>query len=79
MMRVSLLAAATLALAGCAMQQNANSDEPYTEKEYRTGSNLAVKRTPHADGVSTMSKDDIDRLGDRNLGNVAPIVAPGTR
>jgi hypothetical protein len=37
------------------------------------------ERTPHADGVRTMSKDEIDRLGDSNLGNVAPIVAPRTR
>ena len=77
-MRVSLLAAATLALAGCAMQQqNANNDEPYTEREYRTGSNLAVKRTTHTD-VKTMSQEDIDRLGDRGLGN-APMLPPGTR
>ena len=76
-MRVSLLAVATLALAGCAMQQNANSDEPYAEREYRTGSNLAVKRTTHSD-VKTMSQDEIDRLGDRGLGN-APMLPPGTR
>jgi hypothetical protein len=78
MMRVSLLAVATLALAGCAVQQSANTDEPYTEREYRTGSNLAVKRTPHTD-VKTMSQDEIDRLGDSKLGNVAPMGAPGTR
>jgi hypothetical protein len=78
MTRVSLLAVAALALAGCAVQQNANSDEPYTEREYRTGSNLAVKRTTHSD-VKTMSQEEIDRLGDRGLGNVAPVVAPGTR
>ena len=81
MIRVSLLAAvaATLALEGCATTADSTSKEPYVEREYRTGSNLAVKRTPHADGVSTMSKDDVERLGDRNLGNVAPIVSPGTR
>ena len=78
-MRVSLLAVATLALAGCATQQSANSDEPYVEREYRTGSNIAAKRTPYADGVKTMSQEEIDRLGDRNLGNVAPMGAPGTR
>ena len=52
--------------------------EPYVEREYRTGSNIAAKRTPHADGVRTMSRDEIERLGDRNNG-IGPMVPPGTR
>jgi hypothetical protein len=80
MKRVSLLAFATLALAGCAMQDSANTNsEPYVEREYRTGSNIAAKHSPYADGVRTMSKDEIDRLGDTNLNQVAPVMAPGTR
>jgi hypothetical protein len=81
MMRVSLLAAvvAALALEGCAATAPASADkEPYVEREYRTGSNIAAKRTPYADGVRTMSRDDIERLGDTSIG-AQPMVAPGTR
>ncbi len=82
MMRVSLLAAvvAALALEGCATTPADSADkEQYVEREYRTGSNIAAKRTPYADGVKTMSRDEIERLGERNLNNAAPLMAPGTR
>lgn len=80
MMRVSLLAAvvATLALEGCATTADSASKEPYAEREYRTGSNIATKRTPYADGVKTMSKDQIERLGESNIGS-GPMMPPGTR
>ncbi len=80
MMRVSLLAAvvAALALEGCATTADSTSKEPYVEREYRTGSNIASKRTPYADGVRTMSRDEIERLGESNMGS-GPMVPPGTR
>jgi hypothetical protein len=80
MMRVSLLAAvvAALALEGCAAAPASADNEPYVEREYRTGSNIAAKRTPYNDGVKTMSRDEIERLGDSRLG-AQPMVAPGTR
>jgi hypothetical protein len=80
MMRVSLLAAvvATLALEGCATTADSTGKEPYVEREYRTGSNIASKRTPYADGVRTMSRDEIERLGDSNMGS-GPMIPPGTR
>jgi outer membrane lipoprotein SlyB len=81
MMRVSLLAAVvvTLAIEGCATTADSASKEPYTEREYRTGSNIAAKRTPYnADGVETMSRDEIERLGERNMGS-GPMIPPGTR
>jgi hypothetical protein len=79
MKKALLLAVAALTLAGCAMEAANSNSEPYTEREYRTGSNIASKQTPYASGVKTMSKDDVERLGDTNLGGVAPMVAPGTR
>jgi len=80
MIRVSLLAAvaATLALEGCATTADSTSKEPYVEREYRTGSNIASKRTPYADGVRTMSKDEIERLGESNMGS-GPMIPPGIR
>ena len=79
-MRVSLLAAvvAALALEGCAAVPAGTDNEPYVEREYRTGSDIAAKRTPYADGVKTMSRDDIERLGDTRIG-AQPMTAPGTR
>ncbi|HEX7560213.1 MAG TPA: hypothetical protein VF386_13510 [Usitatibacter sp.] len=80
MIRVSLLAAvvAALALEGCATTADSSSKEPYVEREYRTGSNIASKRTPYADGVRTMSRDEIDRLGESGMGS-GPMIPPGTR
>jgi hypothetical protein len=80
MMRVSLLAAvvAMLALEGCATTADSTSKEPYVEREYRTGSNIAAKRTPYADGVRTLSRDEIERLGESNMGS-GPMIPPGTR
>ncbi|HEY4999314.1 MAG TPA: hypothetical protein VII36_09230 [Usitatibacter sp.] len=79
MKRVLMLAVAASALASCAA--GAGNDGPIVEKEYRTGSNLAVKRSPAADGVSSMSKDDVDRTRDSSLsaGAQLPPPRPGSR
>jgi hypothetical protein len=70
--------AAALALAGCAAQVADDPNREYVEKEYRTGSNLAVKRAPYNDGVKSVSKDDLGRLSDPSM-QAPPMISPGTR
>jgi hypothetical protein len=78
----SLLIAAVVAsaLAGCATP-DATTGEPIVEKEYRTGSNLPVKRSSSGDGVTTMSKEDLERARDSSLnaGSQMPMPKPGGR
>lgn len=77
-----LLAAAAVAsaLAGCAASQEGNN-LPVAEKQYRTGSNIAVRHSSAADGVTTVSKEDLDRARDSSLdaGRGMPTPRPGGR
>jgi type IV pilus biogenesis protein CpaD/CtpE len=66
-MKRMLLTVATLALAGCAAQDVSTSNEVAVEKQYRTGSNLPVKRSPVGDGVRTISKEDLERTLDSRV------------
>jgi uncharacterized lipoprotein YajG len=53
---------ASFLVAGCATDPATATNEQRTEPVYRTGSNIAVKnRDPSADGVVTMSREDIER------------------
>jgi len=82
MKKVLLLAvaAAVSTLAGCASTSEGNG-QPFVEKQYRTGSNLAVRRSSEADGVTTVSKEDLDRARDSSLdaGRGMPTPRPGGR
>lgn len=83
MKKVLLLAvaAAVSALAGCATTAGEGSDHPFVEKQYRTGSNIAARRSPEADGVTTVSKEDLDRARESSLdaGRGMPTPRPGGR
>ena len=74
MKKVLMLAVAASALAGCAAHEG--NDGPIVEKEYRTGSNLAVRRSPEADGVTSISKEDVDRSRDGSLNAGAQLPPP---
>jgi hypothetical protein len=56
-----LLAVCFLAT-GCAMESNTASNEPAAEKEYPTGSNIPRRQGSSPSGVTTISKEAIDRL-----------------
>ncbi len=81
-MKKELLLAAVVAsaLAGCATGQEGNN-LPVVEKQYRTGSNLAVRHSSTVDGVTTVSKEDLDRARDSsmNAGQGMPTPRPGGR
>lgn len=58
---LAMLAASFLA-AGCAADPADASAEPRAEREYRTGSNIARKRTEGpTDGPSVVSREELER------------------
>ena len=66
--------AAVVSLAGCAVQEG--NTGPVVEKQYRTGSNLAVRHGQMNDGVTTVTKEDLDRTRDSSLNAGAGIPPP---
>lgn len=61
-MNRTLLAIVAILVAGCSDMEAANKDQgEYVEKYYRTGSNIPSKSSPQADGISVMTKDEVDR------------------
>ena len=82
-MKKELLLAVAFAasvLAGCAASQEGNN-LPVVEKQYRTGSNLAVRHSSTADGVTTVSKEDLERARESSMdaGRSMPMPRPGGR
>jgi outer membrane lipoprotein SlyB len=70
----AMLATATaFAATGCATNAS-TSNEPYVEKEYQTGSNIARRKGDVNSNVSTADRDEIDRV--RNTLN--PTIPRGT-
>ena len=61
-MRALFVFVIAIAVAGCAAEGGA--DQVVVEKTYRTGSNIAVSRTPAGDGVSTVTPEDFERARD---------------
>ena len=80
-MKRALFAVAAAAILGGCADPGGNSGEGYVEKEYRVGSNLPVRRGSAADGVSTMSGEDLERArnGSSNPGSSVPPPRPGGR
>ena len=58
-MRTMLLCLAACAIAGCAADGGA--DQPFVEKTYRTGSNIAVSRTHAADDAATTTPEQVEQ------------------
>ena len=55
--------AATFLVAGCATDPADASGEPRAEREYRTGSNIAKRKTDGpADGPSVVDRDELERV-----------------
>jgi hypothetical protein len=55
--------AASLLVAGCAMDPVDAKNETRAEPEYRTGSNIAVKRHEGpSDGPTTVSREEAERV-----------------
>jgi len=64
MRKVLLLGIAATVLGACAQLDNSDPNQQWVDRTYRTGSNLPTKHAPNADGVSTMSKEDVDKARD---------------
>ena len=57
--------AASFLIAGCATDPVDANSEPRAEREYRTGSNIAKRRTDGpADGPSVVSREEMERAHD---------------
>ncbi len=75
------LAVLVLGLAACAQQETTTADKERAAPQYRTGSNIPTHRSPSADGVDTLTKEDLDRMRDSSLnpGTSMPAPRPGGR
>jgi hypothetical protein len=67
MTKTLLLALAATILSACVEVDSNDKDHEWVERTYRTGSNIPAKHSPEGDGVSTMSKEDLDRARDSSL------------
>ena len=65
-MKIALCVCASLLLGACAADP-ASSNEPMTDKEYRTGSNIPARERG---GVTTVDPASIERQRDQATGNV---------
>ena len=77
MKRMVLLAMAAVVLGACAQVDTSDKDHAWVERTYRTGSNLPTKHAPNADGVETVSKEDMDRARDSSLNVPRSFSLPG--
>jgi hypothetical protein len=81
-MKRVLFAVATAAIvAGCADQDVNQAEGGYVEKEYRVGSNLPTRHSSAADGVTTISAEDLERARNSSLnpGTSVPPPRAGSR
>jgi len=77
MSKAILLGMAALVLGACAQVDTSDPDHAWVDRTYRTGSNLPTKHAPNGDGVSTMSKEDLDRARDSSLNVPQSFKLPG--
>lgn len=81
MKRFIFLAVAAGILGACAETdpKTANQDKEWQDRTYRTGSNIPSKHTSSEDGVSSASKDDVDRIRNGSSGATPtlPMPTPG--
>ena len=76
MKRVLLAIAIAAIVGGCASSDVNTPDKQYVERDYRTGSNIAVKRGHAADGVTTMSGEDVENARNSSLNSGAQMPPP---
>ena len=74
MKKLLACAAATLLVAGCALDTK-TAAEPADDKEYRTGSNIPARTRG---GVQTASPEEIERQKAQTIGNVPRRPGSGT-
>lgn len=76
MKRLLLLAVAAGLLAGC-VESNVKDAEnkEWQERTYRTGSNIPSKHSSSQDGVTSVSKDDMDRIRNGSSGSIPSMPA----
>ena len=78
MKRLIFLAVAAGILAACAEDpKTANQDKEWVDRTYRTGSNIPSKHTASQDGVTSVSKDDLDRIQRGSSGAAPSVPMPG--
>ncbi|HEX4334130.1 MAG TPA: hypothetical protein VH040_18475 [Usitatibacter sp.] len=64
MKRMMLLGMAAVVLGACAQVDTSDPDHAWVERTYRTGSNLPSKHSAESDGVTSVSKEDMDKARD---------------
>jgi len=79
MKQLIILAIAAGLLSACVDADTKEAKGDWVERTYRTGSNIPSKHTSGEDGVSTASKDDVDRIrnGSSGAAPTMPMPSPG--
>jgi hypothetical protein len=76
MKRVLFAIAAAAIVGGCASADVNTPEKQYVDRDYRTGSNIAVRRAAPADGVTTMSAEDVENARNSSLNSGAQMPPP---
>jgi hypothetical protein len=77
MKKALLLGIAAAILGACAQVDTNDKDHQWVERTYRTGSNLPTKHSPAADGVTTTSAEDVDKMRNSSLNVPQSFNLPG--
>ena len=77
MKRLIILAVAAGVLNACVEADTKEAQKgEWVERTYRTGSNIPTKHTAGEDGVTSVSKDDMDRIRNGSSGAAPTMPAP---
>ena len=77
MKRFIFLAVAAGILSACVdADPKTAQDKDWQDRTYHTGSNIPSKHTASQDGVTSVSKDDMDRIRNGSSGNIPSVPAP---
>jgi hypothetical protein len=77
MKKALLLGIAAAVLGACAQVDTNDKDHQWVERTYRTGSNLPTKHSPVADGVTTTSGEDVEKMRNGSLNVPQSFNLPG--
>ncbi|HLX25197.1 MAG TPA: hypothetical protein VKR38_17745 [Usitatibacter sp.] len=80
MKQLIILAIAAGLLSACVEADTKDAkNKEWVERSYRTGSNIPSKHTAGEDGVTSVSKDDMDRMRNGSSGAIPsmPSAPPG--
>jgi hypothetical protein len=77
MKRLIFLAVAACSLSACIdADPKLAQDKEWQDRTYHTGSNIPSKHTASQDGVTSVSKDDMDRIQHGSSGGAPSMPAP---